>query len=145
MRLDAKNSFDRTFYVVEYKPALNLIDTHWEGYASLHDLKTACEVGLQILETTHCPYKLNDNSALSGPWSEAVSWLEDNWLPRAMQAGLKYLAHVANEHTFSEVAGEVMHISKIGQELKYRMFFKREEAIEWLQSCQAVEAAQVLT
>lgn len=145
MRLEAKNSFDRIFYVVEHNPVLDIIDTHWEGYASQQDLKVACELGLEILEKTGCAYKLNDNSVLTGPWSQAVGWLEEEWLPRAMNAGLKYLAHVANKHSYGETAGEVMHISKIGRQLEYRMFFFREEAIAWLQACQKQEKSAVLS
>ncbi|WP_066833634.1 hypothetical protein [Rufibacter ruber] len=113
MRLEAKNSFDRTFYVVEHNQGLGVIDTLWYGYASQQDLKNACGLGLEVLEKSTCAYKLNDNSQLSGPWSDAVGWLEKEWLPRAMQAGLRYLAHVANRHSYGEVAGEVLRISRL--------------------------------
>ncbi|MGV3538751.1 MAG: hypothetical protein ACO1OQ_03015 [Rufibacter sp.] len=136
MRLEAKNPFGRTFYVVEHNQELDIIDTSWYGYASQNDLKTACEVGLEVLEKTNCAYKLNDNSELSGPWTDAVHWLEKVWLPRAMQAGLRYLAHVANQHSYGEEAGQVMHISKIGQSLEYCMFYSRQEAMAWLKKCQ---------
>ncbi|MBA9076759.1 hypothetical protein [Rufibacter quisquiliarum] len=136
MRLEAKNSFDRTFYVVEHNQGLGVIDTLWYGYASQQDLKNACGLGLEVLEKSTCAYKLNDNSQLSGPWSDAVGWLEKEWLPRAMQAGLRYLAHVANRHSYGEVAGEVLRISQIGEQLEYCMFYSREEALAWLKSCQ---------
>ncbi|AMM51456.1 hypothetical protein TH61_10105 [Rufibacter sp. DG15C] len=145
MRLEAKNSFDKTFYVVEYNQTLDLIDTHWDGYASQQDLRVACGMGLELLEKTRCAFKLNDNSHQSGPWSQAVEWLEEEWLPRAMQAGLKYLAHVANKHSYGETAGDVMHISKIGKQLQYRMFFFREDALAWLKACQELEQSAVLS
>ncbi|WP_192823353.1 hypothetical protein [Rufibacter sp. LB8] len=125
--------------MVEHKQDLDIIDTLWYGYASQQDLKNACSAGLEILEKTGCAYKLNDNSQLTGPWSDAVEWLEKEWLPKAMAAGLRYLAHVANPHSYGEVAGEVMKFSKIGQNLEYCMFYTKKEALTWLKQCQAKE------
>ncbi|QCR23698.1 hypothetical protein [Pontibacter sp. SGAir0037] len=136
MRKELQNTFNRKFYTVEYREDLDIIDTLWYGYASASDLKKACEIGLEVLEATHCPFKLNDNTQLSGPWSESVKWLEHEWLPKAMQAGVRFLAHVAMPDSFGEEAGEVMRISKIGQELQYKVFSSREDALVWLKACQ---------
>ncbi|MFC6998362.1 hypothetical protein [Rufibacter roseus] len=136
MQLEATNSFGRTFYKVEYNQNLDIIDTLWYGYASQMDLKKACDIGLEILEKSNCLYKLNDNTTFTGPWADAVAWLEKDWLPRAMQAGLKFLAHVAHRNSFGEEAGEVMKVSKIGQELQVGIFTSRTEALSWLEACQ---------
>ena len=136
MRRELQNLFNRTFYVVEHNREQNIIDTLWYGYASKNDLKKACSVGLELLEEVKCPYKLNDNSQFTGPWSDAITWLEEEWLPRAMKAGVKYLAHVASSNSFGEHAGEVMQISKIGQNLEVCIFDNRDKALEWLRSCQ---------
>ncbi|MFB9865142.1 hypothetical protein EFA69_00760 [Rufibacter immobilis] len=136
MREEIQNSFGRTFYVIEYKPEQDFIDTVWLGYASQNDLRKACEVGLQMLEQTNCPYKLNDNSESAGPWADAVTWLEKEWLPRAVKAGLRYLAHVAHKHSYGETAGEAMQVSKIGEMLEVGVFSSREEALAWLKNCQ---------
>ncbi len=140
MQREAKNSFDRVYYVIEHNPELNIIDTKWYGYASQNDLRKACEIGLELLEQTKCPYKLNDNSELTGPWADAVAWLEKDWLPRAMQAGLRYLAHVAHEHSYGETAGQVMQVSKIGRQLEFCAFNSRPEALAWLKACQLKES-----
>ncbi|WP_125077744.1 hypothetical protein [Rufibacter latericius] len=141
MRYETKNSFNRTFYVIEHNPELDIIDTLWYGYASQNDLRAAMEVGLKVLEETNCAYKLNDNIAFNGPWAEAVKWLEKDWLPRAMQAGLRFLAHVASPHSFGEASGEAMEVSLIGQKLKYKMFRSRQEALDWLKACQEEQVA----
>jgi hypothetical protein len=108
MRKEVQNLFKKTYYVVEYNPKLNIIDTTWYGYASKKDIAAACEVGLELLEEVRCPFKLNDNTQLNGPWSDSVEWMEQTWLPRAMRAGIKYLAHVAT----------------------------KDEALAWLKECQ---------
>jgi hypothetical protein len=140
MRLEQQNSFGRTFYTIEYNPSLDIVDTVWTGFASDNDLRLACEVGLRLHEETKCAFKLNDNSTFTGLWSESVTWLETEWLPRAMAAGVKYLAHVAKKNSFGAAAGEVMGISSIGQQLQYCHFASRQEALAWLATCQQQEA-----
>lgn len=43
---------------------------------------------------------LNDNAALRGPWLDSLERLERVWLPRALDLGLRDVAHVvqANAH-----------------------------------------------
>ncbi|WP_207432775.1 hypothetical protein [Sabulibacter ruber] len=143
MYQEAKNSFDRVYYVIEHNPSLDVIDTKWFGYASQNDLRKACEIGLEVLAQTGCPYKLNDNTEHTGPWADAVAWLEKDWLPRAMKYGLRYLAHVAQEHSYGDAAGQVMKISQIGRQLEYCMFNNREDALAWLKSCQLKNKTKV--
>ncbi len=136
MRQTAQNVFNKTFYEIEYNPELNIIDTLWFGYSSQSDLKKACEIGLELTQQVKCPYKLNDNTLFTGPWDTAVAWLEKEWLPRAVAAGVRYIAHIAPPDSFGEAAGEVMQLSLIGKQLLVRIFSSRAEGIAWLQSCQ---------
>ncbi|MGV3589958.1 MAG: hypothetical protein ACO1OF_23320 [Adhaeribacter sp.] len=136
MYQEAKNAFSRTFYVIKYNPELNIIDTHWQGYASKTDLKKACQIGLEFTKAVKCPFKLNDNTYFTGPWNDSVAWLEKEWLPEAIKAGVRYLAHVAAPDSFGEKAGEVMQMSLIGRHLKVCIFPTREKALIWLKKCQ---------
>ncbi|RDC66362.1 hypothetical protein [Adhaeribacter pallidiroseus] len=138
MRKTAQNVFNKTFYEIEYNPELNIIDTFWIGYSSQADLKKACQLGLELTQQVKCPYKLNDNALFTGPWESAVPWLKKEWLPKAVEAGVRYLAHVALPDSFGEQAGEVMQVSLIGQLLQVRIFTSREAGLIWLKSCQQV-------
>ncbi|TXK38156.1 hypothetical protein FVR03_14325 [Pontibacter qinzhouensis] len=143
MRREQLNQFGKIYYVVEYQQSRDIINTVWHGYASKNDIRTACSVGLELLRETGCRYKLNDNTNLRGPWSEMVEWLEQAWLPGALHAGLRYLAHVAAPGTFGEEAGKVMQVGQIGQQLTYGMFDNRMEALIWLSACQEKEKQHV--
>ncbi len=136
MRQTAQNVFNKTFYEIEYNKDLNIIDTIWYGYSSQLDLKKACAIGLDLTQKVKCPYKLNDNTLFTGPWDSSVAWLEKEWLPKAIAAGVRYLAHVAHPDSFGETAGQVMQTSLIGKHLLVSIFSSREAAIAWLKSCQ---------
>lgn len=136
MRRELQNLFHKTFYVIAYNQELDIVDTFWDGYASEKSLREACEAGLEVHEATKCPFKLNDNSRFTGPWSDSVAWLEKEWLPRALKAGVRFIAHVAPANSFGEVAGEVMKAGKIGEQLEVGTFYNREAALGWLKTCQ---------
>ncbi|WP_299822439.1 hypothetical protein [uncultured Pontibacter sp.] len=136
MLKEVKNVFGRTFYRVEFNKPLNIIVAEWYGTASQQDLGKALIAGLEMHEHTHCAYRLNDNTNFSGPWAESVAWLEQVWLPRAYEAGIRYLAHVARPNSFGETAGEVMMMGKIGATIEVRIFQDKAGALNWLKAKQ---------
>lgn len=136
MLREVKNAFGRTFYRIEFKKELNIVEAVWQGTATTQDLKLAVVEGLQLHENTHCAYRLNDNTDFFGPWSDAVAWLDEVWLPRAYNSGIRYLAHVARTGSFGESAGEELLKGKIGAKIQVRIFTDKEEALRWLKSKQ---------
>jgi hypothetical protein len=136
MLKEVKNVFGRTFYRIEYKKLLNIAEAVWQGTASQQDLRKALFAGLEVHEHTRCAYRLNDNTEFSGPWADSVAWLEEEWLPRAYESGIRYLAHVARPGSFGEVAGEAMKTGKIGSSIEVRLFTNKADALDWLKAKQ---------
>ncbi|MFT2007197.1 hypothetical protein ACMA1I_00855 [Pontibacter sp. 13R65] len=75
MRKELQNQFGKLYYVVGYQQSRDTINTIWHGYASKNGIKKAWAVGLELLQETKSPYKLNDNTSLTGPWSDTIEWL----------------------------------------------------------------------
>lgn len=142
MYKEAKNAFGRTYYKIQYHKDLNIVDAVWYSSASKQDLKQAVIAGLEVHETTRCPYRLNDNTNFSAPWADAVAWLEEEWLPRAYEAGIRYLAHVARPDSFGSAAGKAMIMGKIGSLIEVRFFTDRLDALEWLKEKQIADLLQ---
>ncbi|MEJ8801425.1 hypothetical protein [Pontibacter sp. H249] len=126
------NAFGKIYYKIEYKEDLNIVQADWYGFTTEQDLKRAVIAGLQLHEHTHCPFRLNDNTEFTGPWANAVGWLEKEWLPRAYASGIRYLAHVARPSSFGEAAGEALQVGKIGSTIEVKIFHNKEDAIQWL-------------
>ena len=69
-------------------------------YICWHDNLTAAEVdrgvktGSALMETRPFARVLNDKRDTSGNWSEALPWLEYEWLPQAVAAGLRAFAYI---------------------------------------------------
>ena len=141
MSLQIENAFGKVYYKIEYKKDLDIVQADWFGFATNQDLKKAVIAGLQLHEQTRCPFRLNNNTEFTGPWADAVSWLEEEWLPRAYKSGIRYLAHVARPSSFGEAAGEALQVGKIGSTIEVKMFNNIEDALQWLKSKQALAAS----
>lgn len=131
-----KSVFGKTFYRIEFKKDLNIVEATWQGTASKQDLRNAIVAGLEVHENTKCAFRLNDNTEFTGPWADSVTWIEEEWLPRAYKSGIRYLAHVARPSSFGEAAGEAMLLGKIGAAIKVRLFDNRGNALSWLKEMQ---------
>jgi hypothetical protein len=145
MSREVQNVFGRVFYRIEYKSLSNIVEAEWQGTATQQDLRNAVVAGLELHERTRCAYRLNDNTGFSGPWADSVAWLEEEWLPRAYAAGIRYLAHVARPGSFGEQAGQTMLRGKIGAQVEVALFSDRSSAVEWLMQKQKVQAERKLT
>ena len=90
---------------------------------------------LQALQALRNPCLLNDNVELMGPWFDSIEWLERMWVPQAVQMGLRYVAHVVQADSLSDIL--TVHFNKgAAGELELQIFQQVPEAEEWLRACQ---------
>lgn len=83
----------------------------------------------------HCPYLLNDNVHLQGPWFDSIEWLEQAWLPHARRIGLRYMAHVVQADTRVDILTRTFLQPVIGT-IDLQLFHTVAEAEDWLRTCQ---------
>ena len=82
-----------------------------------------------------CAYLLNDNLALRGPWFDSVDWLERAWLPHARRLGLRYIAHVVQADTHTDIVRALVSGIRAGQAGAADFQRTLAEAEDWLRSC----------
>lgn len=109
---------------------------NWEGYANVDAIKSWGLEFTDLVKKTKCPYLLNDDSKSTGPWTQAMDWIESVLIPKVIEAGLKYYAHVVSSNTFSEMSAKELNMN-IGGHLEMATFKTIEEAKEWLKSKQS--------
>lgn len=115
----------------------------WIGYVDPTEAYNGASRYLQALQKLHCPYLLNDNSRLSGPWFDSVEWLQAVWGPRAAEMGLRYVAHVNQPHDLLEHATGPSF--DFGHSIILQVFDGLELAREWLREMQGRSQAQAPT
>jgi hypothetical protein len=94
---------------------------------------------LQKLAELRCPYLLNDNVELRGPWFDSIEWLERIWVPQAVGMGLRCVAHVVQADLLSDTITTHFKGSQVGG-LELQIFQQVAEAEAWLRHRQLAEA-----
>jgi len=104
----------------------------WKGDVTVDEVIEGCKVSLDFLEEYKPEKILNDNTQLTGSWDEANDWIAQNWMPRALAAGLKKFAHVISPDIFGALSAEELVTKVSGFEM--RIFEDESEARAWLKS-----------
>jgi hypothetical protein len=134
-----RNANGDAYCITEYVPAKGWLRTTWQGYVSPADAEQGALAALEPLQIESVPYLLNDNSQIRGPWFDSVAWLQRVWAPQAAHLGLRYVAHVAQPHTESDL-GAVLVREPFGNLFEVQVFTSSEDAADWLRERQQDEA-----
>jgi hypothetical protein len=119
-----------------YDEANGWIRAIWLGYVDPQEAYNGASAFLTAMQQLHCPYLLNDNSRIQGPWFDSVEWLHTVWGPQARQLGLRYIAHVVQPQDLRDEA--TLGQPVFGPDLQLQLFDDVISAEEWLQVQQAV-------
>lgn len=120
---------------VTIKSHQNYIEAKWSGHITSCDIITASKVYLSLMQTHNCPDKLlNDKTDVTGDWSDANDWMEFEWLPQAVFAGLRFMAHVYSSNMFSRLSARDLYL-RVTPRLQMQNFNNREEGLHWLLTC----------
>lgn len=107
----------------------------WVGVITTEDALRGGQNYLQHVGPFHCLYLLNDNTALRGPWFDSLDWLEQVWCPQAQRMGLRYVAHVVQADTNTDILSR-QHLPELLPDLELQIFENVADAEDWLRSCQ---------
>ena len=70
-------------------PADELLYVRWHGHLTGAEIIRGVEHGSKWHEQLVYSLVLNDKSDTGGDWSDALPWLEYEWLPKAVAAGVR--------------------------------------------------------
>ncbi|GAB2866832.1 hypothetical protein [Hymenobacter ruber] len=107
----------------------------WRGFVDTQEALRGADTYLRILQDLRNPYLLNDNVALMGPWFDSIEWLERVWVPQAATMGLRYVAHVVQADSLSDILTVHFNHGAAGA-LELQIFQQVPEAEAWLRTCQ---------
>ncbi|MEJ7661605.1 MAG: hypothetical protein WKG07_19455 [Hymenobacter sp.] len=122
------------YCTTEYILTDGWLRTTWQGFVSAAEAQSGAQGALEALSQQSVPYLLNDNSQIQGPWFDSVSWLEQVWAPQAERMGLRYVAHVSQPHTESDLSNLLTH-NPFTDRFELQVFATVEAAQDWLRDC----------
>lgn len=131
MKREISNAFGKIFLTVEYDTARHLVHNNWLGYQTLESVILGANACLEMVERFRCPFLLNDNRLVVGPWNHATDWIANDWSPRAVALGLSHFALVVSQESLAALSAETM-AEKVSGSFHMRIFGEFDQAREWL-------------
>ncbi|MEO6540570.1 MAG: STAS/SEC14 domain-containing protein [Ferruginibacter sp.] len=121
-------------YNIYFDPEINAVVMEWDGYATSNQFKEGTELMLNTLIKNNCIKVLADIKDMVLIGMEDQQWLDQHFLPRAIEFGFKALAIIKPEHYFNKVAVESISYKVDKDKLAINFFDNVEEAKAWLRS-----------
>ena len=114
-----------------YLPQSQVLYIKWHGNLTADEVIRAVSAGTKLLATHPFTRVLNDKRATSGDWSEALPWLEYEWLPLAVAEGVRAIAYLLSPDLESQIVSQEF-MNNIGRQVHTALFMHEEPARLWL-------------
>ncbi len=71
-----------------------VLHIEWQPGPPLEDVKIGFNAVARLIRETGCGIVLSDSNGVLGDWSELIPWIRYDFLPAALDAGLRHLVDV---------------------------------------------------
>jgi hypothetical protein len=131
-----KNINDNPICSVTFDESISAIVVIWRQHATSTQLRFVHENILHLVEKHRVSKVLGDDSDLPTIHAEDRAWIVEDWMPRAIAAGLKFAVSKNPVFYFGKISvSSVQAIAPAG--LVTRSFDKIDDAKRWLQNVAA--------
>jgi hypothetical protein len=135
MLINSLPDLDGSRCTLTFEEADGWLRATWRGFVTPDEALRGAENYLAHARQFSTACLLNDNVALHGPWFDSLEWLEHIWLPRALELGLRYVAHVVQADTRTDILTLNFPKPLVGI-VELQLFDRLTDAEAWLRSCQ---------
>lgn len=128
-KVTVENALGNVYYEASYNEDGKYVLSDWIGFVTVEEVKKAANAGIDLFLKPNgtCTKMLNSNEKLQGSWEEA-----NDWIPRALQGGLRYFAHVVSPDVFARLAADTLEQNFKEAGFTMRTFGNRQDAVAWL-------------
>ncbi|HEX8328146.1 MAG TPA: hypothetical protein VF629_11445 [Hymenobacter sp.] len=116
-----------------YYAADELLYVHWHGQLTGDAIIRGVGHGTAWRDQLHYSLILNDKSDTGGDWSDALPWLQYEWLPLAVDAGVRAMAYVFSPDTENRFASHDF-VTAVRPRMAIELFDDLDTALAWLLS-----------
>ena len=121
-------------FSVDYDVDVPCVVMSWRGYATSAVFRAANEQVLQMIADRRAKKLLGDITEFVLIGAEDQDWLNNEWLPKAMESGLRLAALVTPTFYFNRVAVDNVVKRLDPARLQVAYFATRDEALAWLKT-----------
>ncbi len=124
-------AFKQSAIDITFNEAQNCLVLNWSGFHNIYTVREGCLKALQMLEEHQCSKILNNNADTVGGWMDACDWIVDEWFPVAQSAGLKHVAWIYSNSTFSNLSAKYT-FNTFKSDVVTRQFRDTKKGLDWL-------------
>lgn len=128
-----KDLEDNPICSISYDESDACIVVLWRRYATSTQLRFIHESIIGLIEKHGASKILGDDTALATIYVADQKWIAQNWMPRAMAAGLKVAARKSPTSYFGRLSVDIVQ-SLAPAGLAMRAFADMDDARRWLRS-----------
>ncbi|MCC9138995.1 hypothetical protein ACFSKU_10810 [Pontibacter silvestris] len=92
---------------IRYDVIEDILYANWTGEQTGGSVMDGCERILHYLQLHRCSKVLNDNTNVTGMWSDASEWVAVEWFPGMHQAGCRLFAWVLSPNLYSKLSADL--------------------------------------
>jgi len=123
---------DAEHYTIERDSEIGALVFTWDQFAAGEDFRAGCEELLDVIEREGATKLVVDSSGIKAHDKEDLRWLEEEWIPREIEAGIEYSVSVTSDSVISEMEIE-QFVDQTGDlPFTYVMAGDLDEAREWI-------------
>lgn len=136
MREELKNHDGKIYCTLEYWPETEIVYVDWTGFLPLNEVKTGANRAIELMKHNNASKLLNNTFEFRSAWDESYEWVFQDAMPRAINAGMKRMAHVAPPFLFEQLIAKIIRQRSIarGDAFLLKIFDDKESALSWLLS-----------
>jgi hypothetical protein len=118
--------------IVKWDSAIQAVSTEWQGWADRAQFMAALDAGLGAIKKHHASRGLVDSLRQLALPQPDQDWVNQEWFPQALAAGLRRLALVIPESALAMMSIEDVLSRVRSTMLEVRYFATVAEARRWL-------------
>jgi hypothetical protein len=109
----------------------DLLHVRWHGHLTGNEIIRGAQRGSELSHHLHYSLILNDKCDTGGDWSDALPWLQYEWLPQALAAGVRAMAYVFSPDRENRFASHHF-VAALRPHIAIEVFEDLETALAWL-------------
>ena len=123
---------DQPYLSIRWDGAHKHVLSEWKGFANSEELRSGLLRGIKAITDNHATAYVSDARKLRVIVHEDQKWIQETWLPLAMQAGLKRVAFVTAPTGLGKVTIEDVVVLVDHHGLESRTFSSVAAARQWV-------------
>lgn len=126
--------FDESFLTLSWDEGANVVCAQWKDTVEGEPMRRGLEVGLELVALKQSEKWLVDSRTLGSIDPADVKWVNDNWIPRAVDAGLRWMAFVLAKKVVMKLTMKSFMARINDRDLSSAYFDDPDEAWGWIRA-----------